>query len=99
MQGSPRKPGWIGVGFRVLVVTFLLTLLSFAVSLLLAIVGVMVSAKLRGVAPDAAYAYRHVALPVAMIVAPMVLMVATVFEVKRYRQMGVLAGIARSSQS
>ncbi len=99
MQGSPKKPGWIGVGFRVLVVTFLLTLLSFAVSLLLGIAGVVVGAKLHGVAPDAAYAYRHVALPVAMIVAPMVLMVATVFEVKRHRQMNVLAGIARSSQS
>ena len=40
-QSNPRKPRWYAIPARVLFVTFLLTLLSFAVSLLLSILGLL----------------------------------------------------------
>ena len=42
------KPRWHLIPVRVLLVTFLLTLFCFAVSLLLGILGVVVAARLRG---------------------------------------------------
>ena len=48
---ASRSPRWYGIPVRVLLVTFLLALLSFAVSLLLAIVGIVVS-RLRGIRPN-----------------------------------------------
>ncbi len=85
------------VPVRVVLITFLLTLLSFAVSLLLAILGLAISAHIHGVHPNMAAAYRHFAFPVAMTVAAVVLICATVVEVRQYRQAKALAEIARAS--
>ena len=55
MAAAPasRPPRWYGIPVRVLLITFLGTLISFAVSLLFALVGTVVLAS-RGLAdPDA----------------------------------------------
>jgi hypothetical protein len=94
----PYAPPWYLVPVRVLLITFLLTLLSFAISLLLGIVGFAISGRIRGGHPDMSVAYRHIAFPAAMVVAGVVLISATVVEVRHYRQTKALAEIARASQ-
>jgi len=93
----PRQPRWYWVPVRVVVITFLLTLVTFALCLLLGILGLAISGALRGVHPNLTSAYRHFAFPAAMGVAAVVLVSATIMEVRRYRQMKALAGIARAS--
>lgn len=88
------KQRWYLIPARILLVTFIVTLLSFAVSLLLGIFGVIAAAKMRGVHPNMTLAYRDVALPVAGIVAAIVLVSATVMELRHYRQTKALGRIA-----
>jgi uncharacterized membrane protein YfcA len=92
-----RPPRWYLIPIRVLLVTFIVTLLSFAVSLLLGIGGTVVAAKLRGIHPDMTFAYRHVALPVAATVAAIVLVSACFMEARHYRQAKTLSQIERVS--
>src|SRR5258708_160370 len=70
---SIRNLRWYLIPVRILLVTFLVTLLSFAVSLFLGILGLVLAAKLRGAHANMAFAYREVALPVAGLVATIVL--------------------------
>jgi hypothetical protein len=91
------KPGWYLIPMRVLLVTFLLTLLAFAVSLLLGILGLVIAARVRGFHPNMTTAYRHIALPAAAIVGAIVLISASVIEIRRYRQTKALAEIERIS--
>ncbi|HXM61203.1 MAG TPA: hypothetical protein VN950_10130 [Terriglobales bacterium] len=91
------KPNWYLIPARVLLVTFLLTLLSFATSLLLGILGLVIVAGLRGFHPNMAIAYRHIALPLAAVVAAVTLISASVIEIRRYRQTKALAEIERIS--
>lgn len=93
----PPKPRWYFIPVRVLLITFLLTLLSFAVGLLLGILGLVIAGRARGIHPNMALAYRHFALPAAVCVAAVVLVSATLMEVRHYRQARTLAGIARAS--
>jgi hypothetical protein len=95
---NPRKPRWYAIPARVLFVTFLLTLLSFAVSLLLSILGLVIVAKLKGASPDLRFAYRGVALPAAAITGAIVLFLSSVLEIRHYRQARALDGIARASR-
>ena len=97
IQASARPPRWYLIPVRVLLVTFIVTLLSFAVSLLLGILGTLLAAKLRGIQPDMTFAYRHVALPVAAMVAVIVFVSAVFMEVRHYRQARALAQIERAS--
>jgi hypothetical protein len=97
-QTSPRRPRWYAIPARVLFVTFLLTLLSFAVSLLISIVGLLVVAKFQGATPDMRFAYRGVALPAAAITGAIVLFLSSALEIRHYRQTKALAGIARASR-
>lgn len=83
---------------RVLFMSFLLTLLSFAVVLLGAIVVLVISAALRGGRPDMRFAYRHVAFPAAVVAGSIVLVLSVIMEVRHYRQAKTLAGIARASR-
>jgi len=96
-KGPAAKPRWYLIPVRVLLVTFLLTLLSFAVSLLLGILGIVIAGRLQGVHPNMALAYRHIALPAAAMVGAVVLISASIMEVRRYRQAKTLAGIERMS--
>jgi len=91
------EPRWYLIPVRVLLVTFLLTLLVFAVSLLLGILGLVIAARLRGFHPNMTIAYRHIALPFAATAAAVVLIAASVIEIRHYRQTKALAKIERIS--
>jgi hypothetical protein len=68
------------VPVRVLLVSFLLALLSFAMFLFLGIVGLLISAVVRGVHPDMTVAYREIAFPGALVLGGIALLVAIVLE-------------------
>lgn len=88
---AARGPRWYLIPVRVLLVTFVVTLLSFAVSLLFGIGGVLLAARVRGAHPDMTVAYRYVAMPAAGVVAAVVLVSAAFMEVRHYRRAKTLA--------
>ena len=77
--------------------TFLLTLLSFAVALLLSIMGAVVYAQMKHVAPNLTFAYRHIAFPFAVTVGAIVLALSLAMEIRNYRQRKMLERIERLS--
>jgi len=93
LQVAVREPRWYLIPVRVLLVTFVVTLLSFAVSLLLGICAVVLAAKLRNIHPDLRIAYRFIAAPAAGVVAAIVLISASFMEVRHYRRAKVLRRI------
>lgn len=95
---KPRHPHWYAVAARAVFIAFLVTLLTFAVTLFGAIATVVISGALRGQSPDMRFAYRHVALPVAIVVGSIGLVIALVMEIRQYRQARALEGIARASR-
>jgi len=96
IQASARPPRWYLIPVRALLVAFIVTLLSFAVSLLLGILGTLLAAKLRGIPPDMTFAYKHVAAPIAAMVGTIVLVSACFMEVRHYRQAKALSQIERA---
>ncbi len=94
---EPARPRWIGIPARVFAVTFLFTLLSFAVALLLSILGTIVYSQIAHVAPNLPFAYRHIAFPFAITVGAIVLVLSLVMEIRNYRQRRTLADIERVS--
>jgi hypothetical protein len=95
VANKSHAPRWYGIPVRVALLTFLGTLLSFAVTLLFAILGTVVVAALRGVHPDMRIAYRHIALPVAIIAGSIVFVLAIVMEIRHYRQNKTLSALER----
>jgi len=95
-QANSSQPRWIGIPLRVLAVTFLLTLLAFAIALLLGILGTIVYSQVAHVAPNLPFAYRRLAFPFAISVGAIVLVLSLTMEVRHYRQRKVLAGIERA---
>jgi hypothetical protein len=95
MAQASRSPRWYGIPLRVAAVTFIGTLLCFAVSLLLAIVGTAVASKLRGMHLDMRIAYRYIAIPMALVAGGMILVFSISLEVRHYRQMKTLSGIEK----
>jgi hypothetical protein len=81
-----------------LLVTFILTLVWFALSLLVSIVGLVAVAWLKGVTPDMRIAYRHFALPAGVVGGSIALVTVTVLEIRHYRQAKALSEIARASR-
>jgi hypothetical protein len=92
------KGSWLLIPARVLLVTFLGTLLAFALSLLVGIIGIVVSSWVQGMPPNMTLAYREIALPGAALAGLIVLVGSIVVEVRHYRQMKTLAGIERVSR-
>ena len=92
---APRTPHWYGIPLRVLLATFIGTLLCFAVSLLLGILGTVIASALRGLHPDMRIAYRLVALPVAVLAAAIIFVASLVMEIRRYRQSKALSAIEK----
>lgn len=73
---------------RVVVITILVTLLSFAVSLFLGIVGVVLTNLVRGGGISMASAYRNVALPFAaavLIISFSAILTREILEYRRQR--------------
>jgi len=66
--------------------TFLFTLLSFAVALLLSIMGTVVYSQMKHVAPNLTFAYRHIAFPFAVSAGAIVLVLSLGMEIRNYRQ-------------
>jgi hypothetical protein len=97
VKTATEKPRWISIPFRVVVMTILLTLLAFAVALLLSILGTVVYSEIKHVVPNMAYAYRYIAFPFAASVGAIVLALSLAMEIRHYRQRRALAGIERTS--
>jgi TRAP-type C4-dicarboxylate transport system permease small subunit len=93
----PHSPHWYAIPFRVLLATFIGTLLCFAVTLLFAILGTVITAKLRSIHPDMRIAYRYIALPVAAVAGSIILVLSLIMEIRHYRQTKALAAIERIS--
>jgi hypothetical protein len=93
----PRSPRWYAIPFRVLLATLVGTLLCFAVTLLFAILGTVIMAKLQGIHPDMRIAYRHIALPVAAVAGIIIFALSLLMEIRHYRQTKALAAIERLS--
>jgi hypothetical protein len=96
-KSTPRQPRWYLVPLRVVLVTFIGTLISFAVSLLLGIVGTIAISWWRGARPNMTIAYRVFALPAALVAGSVILVLALTLEVRHYRQTKTLAAIERAS--
>lgn len=91
-----HRPRWLGILGRVFGFTFLLTLLSFAVALLLSILGTIVYSLVEHVPPNLMFAYKRIAFPIAISVGAIVLIATLAVEIRNYRQGKVLAGIEQS---
>lgn len=92
-----HSPRWYGIPMRVLLATFVGTLLCFAVSLLLGILGTVIVSGLRGVQPDMRIAYRLIAIPTAVVAGTVIFVLSVVMEVRHYRQGKTLSAIERMS--
>jgi hypothetical protein len=92
-----RSPHWYGVAFRIALLTFIGTLLSFSVILLITILGTVIVSAIRGGHPDLRLTYRHIALPAALVMGAIICVVAVATEVRHYYQTKALAEIARMS--
>lgn len=90
---ADHSPHWYGIPVRVFLLTFLGTLMCFAVSLLLAISGTVVVAALRGAHPDMRIAYWHIALPMALVAGAIIFVLATFLEIRHYQQRKTLTAI------
>lgn len=77
--------------------TALVTLLAFAVSLLLSILGTVVYSQVKHVAPNMPLAYRHIAFPFAISVGVIVLALSLAMEIRHYRERKTLAGKERAA--
>ncbi len=82
---------------RVALVTFIGTLLSFAVSLLVGIIGTVIISAVRHLNPNMTIAYRLIALPVAVVAGSIIFVLALAMEIRHYRQSKTLAAIERVS--
>ena len=71
--------------FRILLITFVLTGLTMAASLMIGLIVTVAWAALHGVQPDVALAYRNIAFPVIRVAAVIAFLVATTIEVRYYR--------------
>jgi hypothetical protein len=98
-KASSEGPRWILIPARVFAMTFLFTLLSFAVALLLSIMGTVVYSQVKHIAPDMRFAYRHIAFPFAITAGAIVFGLSLGMEIRNYRQRKALAGIERVSQA
>ncbi len=91
------KPQWIGIPVRALAMTFLFTVLTFAIALLLGILGTVVYSQVKQVSPDLPFAYRHIAFPAAIAAGSVVLILSLTMEIKNYRQRKAPENIERAS--
>ena len=86
-------PSRLAILPRVLLITIILTGLTFAVSLLFGILGMAGIGLIRGHLPDMRMAYRHFAFPIAMTVGSCAFIAAWVMEIRHYRQTKALVGL------
>lgn len=80
---------------RALMITFIGALLVFALTLLFAIFGVVITGALFHTHPDMTIAYRHIAIPVGIVAAVIIFVFALIHEIRHYRQSKTLTAIER----
>jgi uncharacterized BrkB/YihY/UPF0761 family membrane protein len=97
MPPPSRPPRWYTIPIRVLLVTFIGTLIAFAASLLLGIVGTVIVSAVRHVNPNMTMAYRLIALPTAVVAGSIIFVLALAMEIRHYRQSKTLNAIERLS--
>jgi len=97
MTPASRPPRWYAIPVRVLLVTFIGTLVSFAICLMVGIIGTVVVSAIRHVSPNMTVAYRMVALPSALVAGSIIFMLALTMEIRHYRQTRTLSAIERAS--
>jgi cell division protein FtsX len=97
MPPPSRPPRWYTIPIRVLLVTFIGTLIAFAASLLLGIIGIVILSALRHVNPNMTMAYRLIALPTAVVAGSIIFVLALAMEIRHYRQTKTLNSIERLS--
>jgi uncharacterized BrkB/YihY/UPF0761 family membrane protein len=90
---TPRPPRWYAIPVRVLLMTFIGTLISFAVGLLAGIIGTVIISAIRHVHPNMTVAYRNIALPVAVVAGSIIFVLALALEIRHYRQSKTLAAL------
>jgi uncharacterized membrane protein len=93
MPPTPRPPRWYAIPVRVLLLTFIGTLISFAVSLFVGIIGTVVVAAVRHIHPNMTVAYRQIALPAAALAGSIIFVLALIMEIRHYRQSKILAAL------
>lgn len=86
----PARRSRISIAFtstmRVLFTTFLFTAAGMGAGLFLGILGTVLYGLIRGRAVDMTGAYRHIAIPVAILVGSVALIGSIVLEVRARRQ-------------
>jgi len=97
MYPHSSQPRLFLIPFRVLLITGIFTLLSFAISLFLGILGMVAWAALHHTTPNLTLVYRHFAPPIAGGIGLIALIAAFVVEIRHYRQAKALAAIERMS--
>ena len=80
-----RKPGIALLLARVILMAGLAAVLSFAIALFVGIAGVMLVNFIRGSGTSLTFAYRYVALPVAVVAFGIAFIASLTFEI-RYRR-------------
>ncbi len=96
-KSHARPPRWYAIPVRVLLMTFIGTLISFAIFLFLAIIGTVAFSALRGFHTNMTIAYRRIALPSAIVAGSIIFVLALAMEIRHYRQSKALAEIERVS--
>ena len=96
MPASTSRPRWVAIPVRVTLMTALFTLLAFAVSLLLSIVGTAVYALMAHVPADLRYGYRHIAFPFALTAGGIAFVSFLVMEIRHYQVRKTLAVVERA---
>ena len=97
MPSTSRPPRWYAIPVRVLLVTFIGTLICFAVSLLVGIIGTVAVSALQHTHANMTVAYRLIALPTAVVAGAIIFVLALAMEIRHYRQSKTLAAIERRS--
>lgn len=97
MTFSSHSPRWYGVPVRIVLLTLVGTLLCFCVTLLFSLIGIVGMAAFRGIHPDMRVAYRHFAVPMAVVEGAIILVCATVCELRHYHRARTLSAIERAS--
>ena len=97
MPSTSSPPRWYAIPVRVLLVTFIGTLICFAVSLLVGIIGTVAVSALQHTHANMTVAYRLIALPTAVVAGAIIFVLALAMEIRHYRQSKTLAAIERRS--
>jgi surface polysaccharide O-acyltransferase-like enzyme len=96
-KSHTRSLRWYAIPVRVLLMTFIGTLIAFAIFLFFAIIGTVAFSELRGTHPNMTIAYRRIALPSAVVAGSIIFVLALAMEIRHYRQSRALSEIERVS--